>query len=194
MGRPGSRAGAPGRAKLRPMQRPRLIVAAAVLLMAAGSPLVAAGCQGLPPIELCGEIPTGGCPIGLGGSCTDITCTGLYDCTGGLWILVQTCPPQPDGGGAGGGGAGGGMVDGGDAGEAPDACTPVHIDLTGETTDCMPDLENPDCPVEAALGCAESACLTGCSDFFLCTVNGWVDVAYCTCELQLVVTQLDGGP
>ena len=64
----------------------------------------------------------------------------------------------------------------------------------GKTTGCTPDLENPpDCPVEAALGCAESACLTGCSDFFLCKATStgpqWIDVAYCDCDGQLLVTQ-----
>jgi hypothetical protein len=78
---------------------------------------------------------------------------------------------------------------GGDA-SAGDACTPVDIDAGDMGIDCTPDLELPDCPVGAALGCAQSACLTGCSDFFVCkpmsTGPEWVDVAYCTCEGQLV--------
>ena len=139
------------------------------------------------------EIPAGGCPLGRGGTCDDPTCTGLYNCLGGEWALELKCPMHD--GGTGAGGAGGAQGSGGDAGSSDsDACTPVHIDVSGMTMGCTPGLENPpDCPVAAALGCEESACLTGCTDFFLCksTSTGpeWVDVAYCTCEGQLIVTQ-----
>jgi hypothetical protein len=61
------------------------------------------------------------------------------------------------------------------------------IDKTGETTGCEPDLQSPDCPVAAAEVCAASVCLTDCTDFFLCTKDGWVDVAYCDEEGQLIV-------
>jgi len=142
----------------------------------------AASCQGLAPVEPCGEIPANGCPVGRGGTCDDLTCDALYDCAGGAWTRVQTCL-QPDAGPALGG-SDGGLDAGGDG-----ACTPVHIDADGGATDCTPDLAFPDCPVQAAETCAESACLTGCSDFFLCTAPGWVDVAYCTDQGQLIVTQ-----
>jgi hypothetical protein len=69
----------------------------------------------------------------------------------------------------------------------------VHIDLTGQTTGCTPDLQNPDCPVQAAMGCAESVCLTGCGDFFLCLSSGWLDVAYCADDGGLVVTRPPPG-
>ena len=168
---------------------PRLRLTLALLL-------AAAGCQGFPPVQPCTtEIPAGGCPAGRGGTCEDPTCDALYDCLGGEWTRVQACPMRD-------GGAGGAHEDGGGAGldagsvdaSNGDACTPVHIDLAGKTSGCTPDLENPpDCPVEAALGCAESACFTSCSDFFLCKATStgpqWIDVAYCNCDGQLVVTQ-----
>lgn len=74
--------------------------------------------------------------------------------------------------------------DGTDAG-----CDATALDKTGETTGCAPDLQSPDCPVAAADTCAETACLTDCSDFFLCTERGWIDVAYCTDEGSLVILQ-----
>ena len=140
--------------------------------------LLAAGCQELPGVELCGQIPSGGCPLGRGGSCDDVVCASLYDCLGGKWIEVERCTS-----GTGGGGSGPGL-DGG-----ADACTPVVIDHTGETIGCTPDLQEPDCPAEAAEQCSESACLTGCTDFFLCTADGWKDVAYCTEDGQINILE-----
>jgi hypothetical protein len=64
---------------------------------------------------------------------------------------------------------------------------PIEIDRAGETTGCAPDLQHPDCPADAAETCAASACLTGCTDFFLCTGEGWIDVAYCTEDGELVL-------
>jgi hypothetical protein len=168
---------------------PRAILAFPAALLVAAL-VLAASCQDFPPVVLCnGAIPSGGCPVGRGGTCADLTCNALWDCVGGQWVHVQTCP-MPDGG-TGGGGDGG---PGGDAGEGEGGhCTPVHIDTTGQTSGCTPDLAFPDCPVEAAEGCAETACLTGCSDFFLCRQDGtnadWIDVAYCTDSGELVVTQ-----
>ncbi len=105
---------------------------------------------------------------------------------------MQTCPMR-DGGAGGAGGAhgdGGADAGGGDASDG-DACTPVNIDVSHEAMDCTPDLEFPDCPAQAALGCAETVCSTGCDTFYLCENTseglGWVSVAYCTCEGQLVV-------
>jgi len=68
------------------------------------------------------------------------------------------------------------------------SCTPVMIDHQGETTGCVPDLQEPDCPVAAAESCAETACRTGCSDFYLCTDDGWRAVAYCDEQGQIVMT------
>src|SRR5262245_38952376 len=133
---------------------------ALLLVSAFGAlPALAVACQPtLPAPELCGEIPSGGCPVGRGGTCDDPTCGALYDCVDGNWTRTETCAP-PDGGGGGGGAPG----DGGDGGPDADACTPFMFDHTGEMLDCMPDLENPpDCPAAAAEGCLETACLVGC--------------------------------
>ena len=155
----------------------RVLLALLVVLLAP------AGCQGIPTGTGCSDIPAGGCPTDRGGTCDDPTCNALYACNAGAWSILQWCD-QPDGG-AGGGDAGGG--DGGPRDGGP--CTPVSINTTGETQDCTPDLEGTDCSVEAALGCEETACLTGCSDFYLCTAPGWVHVAYCDDNGDLIVTQ-----
>src|SRR5438067_1179834 len=77
-----------------------------------------AGCPELPPVQLCGEIPAGGCPIGRGGTCDDVTCNGLYDCVDGAWTLAKACPGD-------GGPGDGGPIDGGDGGPDGDGgCTP----------------------------------------------------------------------
>jgi hypothetical protein len=125
-----------------------------------------AGCQDLPPVVPCGRIPDQGCPIGRGGTCDDPVCAALYDCVDGKWTSVQTC----------------GSFDGGTDSGSMEAgpCTPTGIDTTGATTGCTPDLQSPDCPAEAAEPCAETACLTGCLDFFLCTKDGWTAVAHCS--------------
>jgi hypothetical protein len=129
---------------------------------------------------LCREIPEGGCPIGRGGTCEDRLCSGLYDCVDGSWTLVTECHQGGGGGGAGGAGAGGGGAGG---------CEVIALDHTGEETGCEPELQDPDCPAAAAETCVWSACLTGCLDFFLCKSDGWVLVAYCTEEGQVVILQ-----
>ena len=134
-------------------------------------------CRSLGPPLLCGQIPDGGCPIGRGGTCEDQACAALYDCVEGDWTLVTECA-QGVGGGGGGAGDGGGGGGG---------CAPIEIDRSGETTGCMPDLQEPDCPASAAETCAASVCLTGCVDFFLCTAEGWSEVAYCTEDGQIVL-------
>jgi hypothetical protein len=144
--------------------------------------LVAGACAGDGRPLLCGQIPEGGCPIGRGGTCADLVCAGLYDCVEGAWTLVTPCEQ----GGAGGAGGGHGGGDGGDGGDG--GCTPVSIDHTGEAAGCAPDLQHPDCPASAAETCEQTACLSGCFDFFLCTDEGWVEVAYCTEEGQIVLT------
>jgi hypothetical protein len=150
--------------------------------------VVAVSCQSLPsPGATCAEIPTNGCPTGRGGTCMDRSCAALYDCVNGTWTFRQACENPVTG--AGGGSPGTGR--GGTGGLGPDGgpCTPVNIDAGGQTDDCMVDLMSPDCPVEAAEGCAENVCLRGCSDFFLCMDGGWIDVAYCTDDGGIVVTQ-----
>jgi hypothetical protein len=140
--------------------------------------LAVVACQpGLPIGTACGEIPSGGCPSDRGGTCKDPTCTGVYTCIDGEWKLDKTCPPEPDAG-SGGGEPSDAAVDG-DA--APlDACTPFMFNDQHQTQNCGPSLENPpDCPSQAAEGCLESACITGCTDFFMCTKKGWIDVGYC---------------
>lgn len=138
--------------------------------------LIVAGCASYPDPIPCGQIPDGGCPIGRGGTCKDLVCEALFDCTDGAWSLVKACP----GGGAGGGGGGG-------AGGGGASCEPVVIDKTGEVKGCKPDLQSPDCPAVAAETCPQAACLTDCSDFFLCTKDGWKDVAYCDPDGNLVI-------
>ena len=140
-------------------------------------------------VVLCEEIPEGGCPTGRGGTCDDPLCNALYDCVNGVWKQTKVCEQGSggSGGGAGGGGAasgsGGGLdcTPGGGAG----GCTPVLLDHSGEVGGCSPGLQSPDCPAAAAEGCAETACLTGCTDFFVCKADGWAAVAYCDMNCKL---------
>lgn len=157
------------------------VVALTAPLAAAFVTLPTGGCQPSLELKLCGEIPTNGCPLGRGGSCDDVSCSGLYDCVEGHWTLSVDCKRE----GGSSGGAGGGSADAG-----PDAaCMPVTIAHTGEVQGCKPDLQNPDCPVAAAEAvCRESVCLTGCDDFFLCKKDGWALAAYCDEEGELVIT------
>jgi len=155
----------------------RLVVAAELVCMgflvaACGSPL---------DVVPCGRIPGAGCPIGRGGTCDDVTCEGLYDCVEGAWTLVEECGQV-----VGQGGSGGGASVGGAGGCAP----AVTIDRANETDGCLPALQSPDCPANAAEVC--EPCLTGCADFYLCEALGWQFVAYCDDEGLLVVLQ--GGP
>jgi hypothetical protein len=138
------------------------------------------GCSSLGPPKLCGEIPEGGCPAGRGGSCTDRACAGLYDCVDGKWIELERCPPR-----SGDGGMDAGRGDAGSDG----SCEPVVIDHQGEVTGCAPNLQNPDCPAALAEACSPAPCQTDCTDFFLCTKDGWTEVAYCDEQGQVVVSQ-----
>jgi hypothetical protein len=147
--------------------------------LALASAVVCAGCSSLPPPLLCGEIPDRGCPIGRGGSCDDAACSALYDCVEGAWTAVVRCDQAPSAAADAGAGAGGSDV----------ACAPVAVEHAGEATGCLPGLQHPDCPVEAAEVCEETACATGCLDFFLCTNDGWTGVAYCTEQGQIIVTR-----
>ncbi|MFO0586218.1 MAG: hypothetical protein U0441_01700 [Polyangiaceae bacterium] len=147
--------------------------------------------------KLCEDaVPKGGCPTGRGGTCDDPTCDALYDCIDAKWKKISTCSASTGGGGAGGdttssGGAGGQTSTGGTGGAGGD-CTAPGFDHAGETTGCTPDLQVPDCPVSAAEPCAETACATGCSDFYLCqgdaSAKTWVAVGYCDDSGHLVIT------
>ena len=138
-----------------------------------------AACSGSGRIESCPQIEPGGCPTGRGGSCDDAACVALYSCVDGTWQLVKHCPGG-GGGGAGTGGIGGGQ--GGSTGGGQGGCEGVTIDDSEAKTGCEPDLQVPDCPVDAASSC--HPCLTGCLDFFLCLSDGptavaWTAVAFC---------------
>ncbi|MEO7331344.1 MAG: hypothetical protein ABI193_22400 [Minicystis sp.] len=152
------------------------------LALSAAALLLLGACGDPPPLPICGQIPDGGCPIGRGGSCDDTYCAALYDCVDSKWTRVSSCEGGAGGSGGGPGGSGG-------AGQGGGSCTMVTLDHTGETLGCKPDLENPDCPAAAAETCAESACLTSCLDFFLCTKDGWIDVAHCDDQGQLTIVQ-----
>jgi hypothetical protein len=166
-------------------------VGAAILATVVGASLSGASCQGLPEGTSCDEIPSGGCPTDRGGSCDDPTCAAVYNCNNGAWSLFEECPASE-------GGVGGGYVVSPDGGGVLPLCSSepidggcpmVTLDLSGQTTDCTPDLMFPDCPAVAAQGCAACACLTGCEDFYLCTEPGWVSVAYCDDEENLIASR-----
>ncbi|MFO0755625.1 MAG: hypothetical protein U0359_04005 [Byssovorax sp.] len=156
-------------------------LASAALGAALGAILLAAACEDAPALKLCGEIPAGGCPVGRGGTCEDAVCEALYDCQDGHWVSVERCMNEAGAGGAGGEGGAGGGTGGG-------PCTPVTLDHTGEQLGCMPDLQSPDCPAEAAETCAETACFTGCVDFFLCKKDGWTAIAHCDDQGTLILS------
>ena len=149
--------------------------------LATGFSLVAvlgfSACDSPRPL-LCGEIPQDGCPLGRGGTCDDPYCAALYDCVEGDWTQVEACDNPTTS--AATSGSGGGL--GGQGG-----CSPVMFDRSQEVAGCTPDLQEPDCPADAAETCP-SPCLTGCVDFFLCEPGGWVAVAFCGDD-GLVVTQ-----
>ena len=177
-------------------QMPRRARYAALLL--AGAAAAGAWWQGgcaADPVP-CAGIPRFGCPTARGGSCDDAACRALYECVDGAWELLQTCPVGVGGGDAGSGGdgqagaagsAGAGGGAGADATAGAGGCGAVELDHSGEVTGCMPDLLVPDCPAIAAESC--QPCLTGCADFFMCMVPGWIAVAYCSDDGTLVVDQ-----
>lgn len=130
-------------------------------------------------LELCGQIPEGGCPIGRGGTCDDAVCAALYDCASGAWTQVEQCPlteantpkPEPT------------------TVPAGFACEKVAFDHSREVGGCEPDLLEPDCPAVAAELCEHQVCSTGCADFFMCEPEGWVDVGHCTPEGAFIKLQ-----
>lgn len=131
-------------------------------------------------IETCGVLPDiTGCPVGRGGTCEDPSCSSLYDCVQGSWVLAEACEPTHGAGGAGGSGS---ASTGGEGGVM---CNGVTIDRTGEAVGCSPPLQEPDCPAGAAELCRP--CSTVCVDFFLCTEDGWEAVAFCDGEGNVIV-------
>jgi hypothetical protein len=161
------------------MRRPLLFAVAAYL----------ASCTTFERPEPCGEIPTDGCPRGDSGTCEDPVCAALYDCVDGSWSLAEECPGFVAGGGgvgAEGGDAGGGVGGGLAAGGAGGCGT--AIDLSREVSGCAPELQAPDCPADIVLSSCEP-CGGECLDFFLCKEEGWVSVAFCSPEGELVVIE-----
>ena len=164
------------------------ILSRGALLLAAGASLMGCYPYDITP-ELCKEaVPEGGCPTGRGGTCDDPSCDALYDCIAGVWEKTTTCDAQSTGGG-GSGGQGGSTAGGGSGGQG--GCEPISLDHTDETTGCTPDLQSPDCPAAAAEVCSEMACLTDCTDFYVCKLEAgaptWTPVAYCDADGQLVI-------
>lgn len=152
------------------MDRSRTLGSLALALVACTSP----------ELLLCDRIPDGGCPVGRGGTCDDPHCAALYDCVQGDWTVVEECAPV---GGAGEGGGAGATAEGGAGG-----CVLPQFDHTRQTSGCEPDLQPPDCPVEAAEVCGDP-CLTECVDFYLCVPEGWESVGFCDELGALVITQ-----
>jgi hypothetical protein len=149
----------------------------ALLASVATAIVAVAACQDLPNGPVCGEIPGQGCPVDIGGTCQDQTCSAIYECENGQWVLLQQCPAHE--GGTGGGG-------GGDAGSDGGPCAPLTVDAGAPGFDCMPDLISPDCALDAVTCPDDTACFTGCTDFFVCSAGPcggpgpcWIDVAYC---------------
>lgn len=153
----------------------------ALLLFAAAA--LAAGCNDFVPPVLCGQIPEGGCPLDRGGTCDDLACEAIYGCYDARWEVEEVCDHGSGGGGSAATGGGGSGGSGG--------CTPIQLDHTNEAVACEPDLQLPDCPAAAAEQCSESACLTDCTDFFMClkegNSKGWKAVAYCDETGSLIV-------
>lgn len=150
-----------------------------ILALAASVAAGVTACGGFGPVQTCGEIPQGGCPLGRGGTCDDSLCAALYDCVDGDWSLATECEQGSGGTTSTGGGGVGGAGEGG--------CSVPAIDHAAEVSGCTPDLQEPDCPAVAAESC--TACLTGCVDFYLCVAAGWDLVAFCSDDGALVVTQ-----
>lgn len=130
-----------------------------------------------PAVQTCGEIPSDGCPIGRGGTCDDPYCGALYDCVDGAWTEVESCPGNLVGGSGGSPSGEGG------------SCTSEIFDHSLEVEGCTPDLQEPDCPPEAAEVCGGSACLTGCIDFYMCVDRGWALIGFCTEDGDLEIVQ-----
>lgn len=157
------------------LRAPLALTVAAVVLILTAAPFGTSGCDaGLP--KLCEALPEGGCPAGRGGSCLDRTCSGLYDCVEGAWVETERCSAVPSG-----------PLDAGMEAAADASCGQVSIDHQGEVSGCSPNLQEPECPAAAAEIC--EPCATGCSDFFICAMSGWTEVAYCDDTGNIVIVR-----
>lgn len=124
----------------------------------------------------CGEIPTGGCPVGRGDPCLDGTCRAAHRCeTDGVWHLVKTCDGyvEPDASST----------------DAADAATVVDAPFVDAPPGAFggpgcPLLEAPDCPLGTALACSSGCC--GCEDLFVCRANAWDFVGTCDVDAGVV--------
>jgi hypothetical protein len=150
----------------------RARLATAVVL---GLGLVVGAC-GDEELRPCKSIPEGGCPLDRGGSCDDPACEMLYACFDGAWEEHERCGAGTESTSA--------SVS---ASSSTGGCTPFAIDRTGETGGCAPDLLEPDCPADALETCAP--CSLGCVDFYLCTGDGWTNVAHCSEEGDVISDQ-----
>jgi hypothetical protein len=129
---------------------------------------MAAACQGLEEAPRCAQIPSGGCPASGGGTCDDQACASIYRCTDQGWELREHCAPTDAG-----------AADVSDGGSENDRGCGQTVLIPG-TSDCdSSELQDTDCPVQVAYGCAASACLTGCTDFFVCRTGMWLFAGYC---------------
>lgn len=137
-----------------------------------GVALLAVGCGGGGDLRPCNDIPEGGCPLDRGGSCEDPACAVLYACFDGAWEEHEQCTANTQ------------TTASVSASSSTGGCAPFEIDRTGETSGCQPDLLEPDCPADALDTC--SPCSLGCVDFYLCLAEGWVNVAHCTEEGDVV--------
>jgi hypothetical protein len=127
-----------------------------------------AGCQGFDEVPECSTVPAGGCPSSRGGSCDDKTCSAIYACTADGWQLQKVCDRD-----------GGGDESDAEAGSDGPVCGDA-VTIDGSLSTCDPnEVLAPDCPLNVAVGCPGSACLSGCLDFFVCRTEGWVEAAYC---------------
>ncbi len=131
-------------------------------------------CGSLGDVQPCGQIPDEGCPIGRGGSCLDLECRALYDCSEGRWVIVQTCENN--------GGTGGASETGNEGGSGGgNSCETVEFDHTNEIS-CDFQLQLPECKAsEAESMCQDQICNSGCEVFLMCTIDvpEGVDVGMC---------------
>lgn len=138
-------------------------------------------CAGEGPIAPCPPLGDGQCTKSRGGSCVDATCRAIYVCEPDrTWRLDEVCAA----GDAGTDAADARADEAGDGDDAGGLGCDAAIEAS-TATGCAPELELPDCPVEAAHGCAAAACATGCEAFFACTSAGWSE--------QPVASCVDGG-
>jgi hypothetical protein len=145
------------------------------------------GCQELDLGEPCSALPSKtACPRSRGGSCSDTTCSAIYNCLDGKWVFEESCPNfQANNGSDAGLDAGLDAQDG----SSPEAglCSPL-VDLPPSDVGCS-TLQEPECDQAVMQSCPENACSTGCEVFLRCVKGEWQDllVGYCS-EGELLLT------